>query len=51
MLNWLGIKDFKASIIDITQHREIQLERLAKVCNEHLNMAEIKRIIAQGKTT
>lgn len=51
VLNWLGIKDFKAPIIDIAQHREIQLERLAKVCNEHLNMAEIKRIIAQGKTT
>ena len=51
VLNWLGIKDFKAPAIDIAQHREIQLERLAKVCNEHLNMAEIKLIIAQGKNT
>ncbi len=51
VLNWLGIKDFKAPIIDISQHREIQLERLAKVCNEHLNMDEIKLIIAQSKNT
>jgi len=51
VLNWLGIKDLQTPVIDINQHREIQLERLADVCNEHLDMDKIQQIIAQGKET
>jgi adenosylcobyric acid synthase len=51
VLNWLGIKDLQTPVIDINQHREIQLERLADVCNEYLDMEKIKQIIAQGKET
>ena len=38
-------------VVDINQHREIQLERLADVCNEHLAMEKIQQIIAQGVNT
>ena len=51
VLNWLGIKDLQTPVIDINQHREIQLERLATVCNEHLAMDKIQQIIAQGVDT
>jgi len=38
-------------VVDINQHREIQLERLADVCNEHLAMDKIYQIINQGVDT
>jgi adenosylcobyric acid synthase len=51
ILNWLGIKDLEQPVIDINQHRESQLERLADVCQQHLDMDEIQSIIAQGVDT
>ncbi|ARD45306.1 cobyric acid synthase [Colwellia sp. PAMC 21821] len=51
VLNWLGIKDLETPVIDINQHREIQLERLAGVCNEYLAMDKIYDIIHQGVDT
>ena len=38
-------------VIDINQHREVQLERLADICEKHLDMDKIQQIIQQGKTT
>lgn len=51
LLNWLGIKDMEQPVIDINQHREVQLERLADICEKHLDMGKILGIIEQGKTT
>lgn len=51
VLNWLGIKDIAQAMVDITQHREIQLERLADVCQQHLAMDKIYDIINQGVDT
>ncbi len=51
VLNWLGIKDMEQPVIDIDKHREIQLERLADVCEQHLNMDKIQNIIDQGVET
>jgi len=51
LLNWLGISDLQAPVIDIKQHREIQLERLADVCQQHLAMDKIYDIINQGVDT
>lgn len=51
VLNWLGIKDMEQPVIDINQHREVQLERLADICEKHLDMDKIQQIIQQGKTT
>jgi len=39
------------SMVDINQHREIQLERLADVCQQHLAMDKIYDIINQGVDT
>jgi adenosylcobyric acid synthase len=51
VLNWLGIKDIAQAMVDINQHREIQLERLADVCQQHLAMDKIYDIINQGVDT
>lgn len=51
VLNWLGINDMEQPVIDINQHREVQLERLADICEKHLDMDKIQQIIQQGKTT
>lgn len=51
VLDWLGIKEMKQPIIDITTHREIQLERLADICEQHLDIDKIQTIIAQGVET
>lgn len=51
VLDWLGIKDMKQPVIDINEHREIQIERLASVCEQHLGMDQIKQIIEQGVDT
>jgi adenosylcobyric acid synthase len=49
VLNWLGINDMEQPVIDINQHREVQLERLADICQQHLKMDKIQQIIASGK--
>lgn len=51
VLSWLGIKTMSQPIIDISQHREQQLERLASNCEEHLAMEKIQHIITQGVDT
>ena len=51
VLNWLGIKELEQPVIDINQHRESQLERLADVCQQHLAMDKIKKIIEEGVDT
>jgi adenosylcobyric acid synthase len=51
VLNWLGINNMAQPVIDINQHREIQLERLADVCEKYLAMDKIQDIIAQGVDT
>lgn len=51
VLNWLGIENLTTPVIDINQHREIQLERLADVCQQHLAMDKIYQIIQQGVDT
>lgn len=51
VLNWLGIKNLQTPVIDINQHREIQLERLADVCQQHLAMDKIYQILNQGVDT
>ncbi len=51
VLNWLGIKGMEQPIIDINQHREIQLERLADICEQYLDMKKIQKIIGQGIET
>jgi adenosylcobyric acid synthase len=51
VLNWLGIKDMGQPVIDINQHREVQLERLADICQQHLAMDKIQNIIEAGLDT
>lgn len=51
VLNWLGIDALKQPIIDINQHREIQLERLSNMCIEHLALDKIQQIIKEGVDT
>ena len=51
VLNWLGIKGMEQPVIDINQHREVQLERLANICEQHLDMEKIQEIIAEGVET
>ena len=51
VLNWLGIQNLAQPVIDINQHREIQLERLAEICEQHLDMKKIQNIIEDGVDT
>lgn len=51
VLNWLGIKGMEQPVIDINQHREVQLERLADICEQHLDMKKIQKIIAESIDT
>ncbi|MCW8834393.1 MAG: cobyric acid synthase [Colwellia sp.] len=51
VLKWLGVKELAHTVIDINQHRESQLERLASVCQQHLDMDKIQDIITQGVDT
>lgn len=51
VLNWLGIKEMEQPVIDINQHREVQLERLADICQQHLAMDKIQNIIEKGLDT
>jgi len=51
VLDWLGVKNLEQPVIDINQHREVQLERLSDVCIKHLKLNDIQKIIDQGVTT
>jgi len=51
ILDWLGVQNLEQPVIDINQHREVQLERLADVCVDHLALDKIQEIIEQGVDT
>jgi len=51
VLDWLGIAELDQPVIDINQHREVQLDRLADVCVEHLALNKIQKIIEEGVDT
>jgi adenosylcobyric acid synthase len=51
VLHWLGVKTLEQPVIDINQHREVQLERLADVCVDHLALDKIQKIIEEGVDT
>ena len=51
ILDWLGVQNLEQPVIDINQHREVQLERLADVCEEHLALDQIQKIIDEGVDT
>ncbi len=51
VLDWLGVQNLEQPVIDINQHREVQLERLADVCEEHLALDQIQKIIEEGVDT
>lgn len=51
VLDWLGITALDQPVIDINQHREVQLERLADVCVDHLALNKIQKIIEEGVNT
>ncbi|TPH15729.1 cobyric acid synthase [Litorilituus lipolyticus] len=51
VLNWVNERHGVQTNIDINQHREGQLNRLADVCQQHLKMNEIEHILQAGVTT
>lgn len=51
ILDWVDGSHGIEHAINIDEHREHQLERLAKTCVDHLAMDKIKQIIENGKTT
>jgi len=51
ILHWLGINELEQPVVDINQHREVQLERLAAMCEEHLALDKIEKIIEEGVDT
>ena len=51
VLNWVNEQHGVQTTIDINQHREVQLTRLAEVCQQHLKMDEIERILQSGIST
>jgi len=51
VLQWVKKDHGVQSVIDIDQHREIQLNRLADICEQHLHMDDIEDILQSGVTT
>ncbi len=51
VLQWVKKDHGVQSVIDIDQHREIQLNRLADICEQHLQMDDIEDILQAGVTT
>ncbi len=51
ILHWLDKDHGVTGNIDIAEHRETQLERLAGVCQKYLDIGKIEQIIKQGITT
>lgn len=50
ILNWVSEHHGISDAINIDEHREIQLEKLAATCEQHLNMNKIKQILNEGNT-
>ncbi|MEY8252173.1 MAG: cobyric acid synthase, partial [Colwellia sp.] len=51
VLQWIKKDHGVQSVIDIDQHREVQLNRLASICEQHLHMDDIEEILQAGITT
>ncbi|MDX2369815.1 MAG: cobyric acid synthase, partial [Colwellia sp.] len=51
VLQWVKKDHGVQSVIDIDEHREVQLNRLADICEQHLHMDDIERILQAGVTT
>ena len=51
LLQWVKKEHGVQSVIDIDEHRERQLNRLADICEQHLQMDEIEQILQAGVTT
>lgn len=51
VLQWVKKDHGVQSVIDINEHREVQLNRLADICEQHLQMDDIEQILQAGVTT
>jgi adenosylcobyric acid synthase len=51
VLQWVKKDHGVQTVIDIDQHREVQLNRLADICEQHLHMNDIEGILQAGVTT
>jgi adenosylcobyric acid synthase len=51
LVDWLDSNNDIQKTINLNEHREYQLERLADVCQQHLKISIIEDIIKQSKTT
>jgi adenosylcobyric acid synthase len=51
LLNWLDQKHNVQQTINLDEHREIQLNRLADTCQNDLDIAAIDNILAESKTS
>jgi adenosylcobyric acid synthase len=51
LVDWLDSNNDIQKTINLNEHREHQLERLADVCQKHLKISVIEDIIKDGKTT
>lgn len=51
LVDWLDSNNDIEQTIDLDEHREHQLERLATVCQQHLKISAIEDIINNSKTT
>ena len=51
LVDWLDSNNDIEKTINLNEHREHQLERLADVCQKHLKISVIENIIRDGKTT
>ncbi len=51
VLQWVKKDHGVQSVINIDQHREVQLNRLADTCEQHLHMDDIEKILQAGVRT
>jgi len=51
LVDWLDRNNDIQKTINLNEHRDHQLERLADVCQKHLKISVIEEIIKAGKTT
>ena len=48
ILDWVQPDNNVTEQVDINSHRELQLDQLANVCQQHLDIDKIQRILEQG---
>jgi len=51
LLHWLDTSIEVQAVINLDEHREIQLNRLADVCATHLDIAAIETILKASKSS